>query len=51
MGRRREPVVVFRTTARDVNLFETDVDKYAAFHEMSFSVDNSAGVCLVFLYA
>jgi len=38
--------VVFRTTAGDMTLFETEADKYAAFRTLSYSADNTAGVCL-----
>jgi len=42
---------MFRTTVRDVNLFETEMDKYAAFRDLS-SDGNTAGVfscCVLYL--
>ena len=38
--------MTFRTTAGDMKLFETEVDKYAAFRMFSTSANNAAGVCL-----
>ena len=38
---------MFRAAAAgDVSLFDAEADKYAAFRDLSTSVDNTAGVCL-----
>ena len=38
--------MVFRVTAGNMNLFETEVDKYTAFRMLSSSADNTVGMCL-----
>ena len=40
-------LVAFRTAAAgDVNLFDAEVDKYAAFRDLSTSADNTTGARL-----
>jgi len=34
-----------RTAACDMNLFETEVDKYAAFRELTSTADSMPGTC------
>jgi len=36
-------------TAGDLKLFETEVDKYAAFRKLPSSTDNTVGVCSLFV--
>jgi len=36
-----------RTAADDVNLFEAEVDKYAAFRELATAVNSNAGKFIV----
>jgi len=37
--------VLFSTASCDMNLFETEVDKYAAFRELTSAADSLPGTC------